>query len=124
MKSCPNCGAILEGKLKCDYGYDTLTGEVDEKIYEDFKNNEKVLYKQSCDNISMMGTANQHDIVAGIKMMGMNPNLSTDEIVSQMQQPIFNKDNDNIFGEELAKLMENSYINDSTENNSSKNSEY
>ena len=71
MKSCPNCGAILEGKLKCDYGYDTLTGEVDEKIYEDFKNNEKVLYKQSCDNISMMGTANQHDIVAGIKMMGM-----------------------------------------------------
>jgi len=72
----------------------------------------------------MMGTANQHDIVAGVKMMGMNPNHSTDEIVSQMQQPIFNKDNDNIFGEELAKLMENSYINDSTENNSSKSSEY
>ena len=124
MKFCPNCGAILEGKLKCDCGYDTLSGEVDEKIYEDFKNKEKVLYKQSCDNISMMGTANQHDIVAGVKMMGMNLNLSTDEIVSQMQQPIFNKDNDNIFGEELAKLMENSYINDSTENNGSKNSQY
>ena len=52
MKFCPNCGTILEGKLKCDCGYDILTGEVDEKIYEDFKNNEKVLYKQSCHFLS------------------------------------------------------------------------
>lgn len=123
MKFCPNCGSILEGKLRCGCGYDTLTGEVDEKTYNDFKNNEKSLYEQSCDNMSLMGITNQHDIVAGAKMMGMNPNLSTEEILNQMQQPIFNKDNDNIFGEELAKIMENSYINDSTENNSSKRSE-
>ena len=114
MKFCPNCGSILEGKLKCDCGYDTLTGEVDEKVYEDFKNNEKALYEQSCDNISFMGTTNQHDIVAGVKMMGVNPNLSTDELLNQMHQPIFNKDNDNLYGEELAKLMENSYLNDSS----------
>ena len=55
--------------------------------------------------------------------MGINPNLSYEKILDQIHQPIFNKDNDNIFGEELAKIMENSYINDSTENNSSKRSE-
>ena len=37
MKFCPNCGSILEGKIKCDCGYDTLTGEVDEKTYKGFK---------------------------------------------------------------------------------------
>ena len=104
MKFCPNCGFILEGKIKCDCGYDTLTGEVDEKTYKDFK-------------------TNQNDIVVGAKMMGINPNLSDEKILEQINQPIFNKDNDNIFGEELAKIMENSYINDSTENNSSKRSE-
>ena len=104
MKFCPNCGSILEGKIKCDCGYDTLTGEVEEKTYKDFK-------------------TNQNDIVVGAKMMGINPNLSDEKILDQIHQPIFNKDNDNIFGEELAKIMENSYINDSTENNSSKKSE-
>lgn len=123
MKFCPNCGSIIEGKLKCDCGYDTLTGEVDEKTYKEYKKNEKSLYEHSCDNMSLMGTTSQHDIVTGAKMMGMNPNLSTEELLNQMQHPIFNKDNDNIFGEELAKIMENSYINDSTENNSSKRSE-
>ena len=123
MKFCPNCGSILEGKLKCDCGYDTLTGEVDEKGYKDFKNKEKSLYEQSSDNLSLMGTTNQYDIITGAKMMGINPNLSTEETLNQMQQPIFNKDNDNIFGEELAKIMENSYINDSTENNCSKSSQ-
>ena len=123
MKFCPNCGSILEGKIKCDCGYDTLTGEVDEKTYKDFKKNEKSLYEQSCDNISLIGETNQNDIVAGAKMMGINPNLSDEKILYQIHQPIFNKDNDNIFGEELAKIMENSYINDSTENNSSKRSE-
>ena len=119
MKFCPNCGSILEGKLKCDCGYDTLTGEVDEKIYKDFKNNEKSLYEQSCDNLGMMDIANQNNIIGGAKMMGMNSNLSTEEVLKQMQQPIFNKDNDNIYGEELAKIMKDTYLNDSTENNGS-----
>lgn len=115
----PYCGSILEGKLKCDCGYDTLTGEVDEKIYKDFKNNEKSLYEQSCDNLGMMGIANQNNNIGGAKMMGMNSNLSTEEVLKQMQQPIFNKDNDNIYGEELAKIMKDTYLNDSTENNGS-----
>jgi len=120
MKFCPNCGSILEGKIKCDCGYDTLTGEVDEKTYKDVKKNEKTLYEQSCDNISLIGKTNQNDIVVGAKMMGINPNLPDEKILDQIHQPIFNKDNDNIFGEELAKIMENPNINDSTENNSSK----
>lgn len=119
MKFCPNCGSILEGKLKCDCGYDTLTGEVDEKGYKDFKNKEKSLYEQSSDNLRLMGTTNQYDIITGAKMMGINPNLSTEETLNQMQQPIFNKDNDNIYGEELAKIMKDAYLNDSTENNGS-----
>ena len=119
MKFCPNCGSILEEKLKCDCGYDTLTGEIDEKIYKDFKNNEKSLYEQSCDNLGMMGIANQNDIIGGAKMMGMNSNLSNEEVLKQMQQPIFNKDNDNIYGEELAKIMKDTYLNDSSENNGS-----
>ena len=119
MKFCPNCGSILEEKLKCDFGYDTLTGEIDEKIYKDFKNNEKSLYEQFCDNLGMMGIANQNDIIGGAKMMGMNSNLSNEEVLKQMQQPIFNKDNDNIYGEELAKIMKDAYLNDSTENNGS-----
>ena len=123
MKFCPICASILEGKIKCDCGYDTLTGEVDEKAYKDFKKKEKSLYEQSCDNISLIGETNQNDIVVGAKMMGINPNLSDEKILDQIHQPIFNKDNDNLFGEELAKIMENSYINDSTENNSSKRSE-
>lgn len=112
MKFCPNCGSILEGKLKCDCGYDTLTGEVDEKIYKD-------LYEQSCDNLGMMGIANQNNNIGGAKMMGMNSNLSTEEVLKQMQKPVFNKDNDNIYGEELAKIMKDTYLNDSTENNGS-----
>ena len=118
MKFCPNCGSILEGKLKCDCGYDTLTGEVDETTYNEFKNNEKSLYGQSCDNLGMSG--NQYDIFDGAKMMGMNPNLSNEEILNQMQQPIFNKDNDNLYGEELAKIMNDTYLDDS---NNSKNLE-
>ena len=118
MKFCPNCGSILEGKIKCNCGYDTSTGEIDEKTYKDFKNNE-----QSCDNLGMMGITNQYDIAGGTKMMGMNPNLSTEEILNQIKKPIFNKDNDNIFGEELVKLMENSYLNDSTNNNCLKSSQ-
>jgi len=118
MKFCPNCGSILEGKLKCDCGYDTLTGEVDETTYNEFKNNEKSMYGQSCDNLGMSG--NQYDIFDGAKMMGMNPNLSNEEILNQMQQPIFNKDNDNLYGEELAKIMNDTYLDDS---NNSKNLE-
>jgi len=83
MKFCPNCGAILEGKLKCDCGYDTLTGEVDENTYTDFKNKEKSLYEQSCDNISLMSKTNLNNIV-GAKMMGINSNLSDEEILNQI----------------------------------------
>ena len=122
MKFCPNCGSILEGKLKCDCGYDTLTGEVDEKIYNDFKNNEKSLYEKSSDNISMMGVTNQYDIIAGAKMMGMNPGFSNEEIMNQINQPIFNKDNDNLFGEELSELMKNSSLNNTTKKSESNNS--
>jgi hypothetical protein len=31
-----------------------LTGEVDEKTYKDFKNNEQSLYEQSCDNLEVI----------------------------------------------------------------------
>ncbi len=123
MKFCPNCGSIIEGKLKCDCGYDTLTGEVDEKTYKEYKKNEKSLYEHSCDNMSLMGTTSQHDIVTGAKMMGMNPNLSTEELLNQMQHPIFNKDNDNIFGEELVELIKHSHLKDSTEKDCLKNSQ-
>lgn len=105
MKFCPNCGSVLEGKLKCNCGYYTLTGEVDEQIYKDFKDNEKSLYEQSYDNVGFMGMTNHYDMFTGAKMMGMNPNLSNEESLKQMNQPIFNKDNDNLTGEDLTKLM-------------------
>ena len=105
MKFCPNCGSILEGKLKCNCGYNVETGEVDKDEYQSFKEREKSLYEQSSDNISMMGMANQYDVVDGAKMMGINPNLSNEEILSQFNQPIFNKDNDNLSGEELLKIL-------------------
>ena len=108
MKFCPNCGSIIEGKTKCSCGYDTLTGEIDDKTYKDFKNNEKSLYEQSCDNLSFMGINNQYDTIGGAKMMGINPNLSNKEILNQMNQPIFNRDNDNISGEEIIDLINNS----------------
>ena len=123
MKFCPNCGSILEEKLKCNCGYDTLTEEIDEKTYKNFINNEKSLYEQSYDNMSLMGITNQYDVVTGAKMMGMNPNTSTEEILNQIHQPIFNKDNDNIFGKELTELIKNSHSNDSTKINESKISE-
>ena len=63
------------------------------------------MYEQSSDNMSMMGIPNQYDVVEGARMMGMNPNLSNEEILSQLNQPIFNKDNDNLSGEELLKIL-------------------
>ena len=105
MKFCSNWGSILEGKLKCSCGYNVETGEVDEEEYQSFKEREKSLYEQSSDNMSMMGIPNQYDVVEGARMMGMNPNLSNEEILSQLNQPIFNKDNDNLSGEELLKIL-------------------
>lgn len=106
MKFCPNCGFPLEGKEKCDCGYDSTIGEVDEKIYKDYKNNEKSLYEQSCDNISLMGKTNPNDIFGGAKMMGINPNLSDEEILNQIHQPIFNRENDNLTDtKEIMKIM-------------------
>lgn len=112
MKSCPNCGAVLEGKLKCDCGYDTVSGEVDENINKEFKNNEASLYGLSCDNMSMMSGVNQFDSIAGAKMMGINPKFSDNEITKQLNQPIFNKENDNIYGEELLNILRNNNENE------------
>ena len=53
-------------------------------MYKDFKNNEKSLYEQSCDNMSMMSGINQYDVAIGAKMMGMKSNLSNEEILNQL----------------------------------------
>ena len=115
MKFCPNCGNILEGKIKCDCGFDTLTEEVDKNKFKDFKNRENSLYDQSCDNISLMHEINEYDIVDSAKMMGMNPYLSNKEILNQLNSPIFNKDNDNLFGKELDEILKKANSCNSTE---------
>ncbi len=109
MKFCPNCGFPIEGKSKCNCGYDVETGEVDSKVFEDYKNKEKTLYENSSDNMSMMSGRNQSDVIFGAHMMGINPNLSDEELLKQLNQPIFNKENDNLFGEALVDLMKNTY---------------
>ena len=87
MKFCPNCGALLEGKMVCDCGYNVETGEVDDRVFEEFKEKESARYEMSCDNMSMFGTGS----------MGIE--------IAPPGQVIFNKDNDNYKSEELAELM-------------------
>lgn len=85
MKFCPNCGAVLNDKKKCECGYDVETGEVDEKVYEDFKNAMKANYEQSCDVLPNFGFGTN----------GFN-----------MDQPIFNKEPDMIDGADYIEQME------------------
>ncbi len=105
MKFCPECGSILDGKEKCQCGYDTLTGKIDESVYKEFKNNERPLYEQSCGKMGMMTGMNQYDFVTGAKIMGINPSFSDDEILNQVNQKIFNKDNDNLQSEDIIEIM-------------------
>lgn len=85
MKFCPNCGNPLEGKEKCNCGYNTKTNEVDEKIYEEYKQIEKDNYKRQCDNM-----------VFDNNPLGVNPNPN---------QVIFNKDNDNLKAKDIEELL-------------------
>lgn len=85
MKFCPNCGFLLEGKIKCSCGFNSEKNEVDEKNYEEWKRKEKSNYERSCNNQSMkVGTFTPLDDSSPI---------------------IFNKDNDNLYAKELEKMM-------------------
>lgn len=110
MKFCPNCGSPLEGKTKCNCGYNVETNEVDEKEYEEFKNREKTLYEQQCDNMPF-GMMTKEQYLENTKKMGIDSNISNDEILNQRSQPIFNKENDNLKGEDLVRIIENFYDN-------------
>ena len=46
MKFCPNCGFPLNNKKKCDCGYDVVSGEVDDKIYEKYNKKIKENYER------------------------------------------------------------------------------
>ena len=105
MKFCPNCGFPLEGKTNCNCGYNVETWEVDKVINEDYKEKEKSLYENSCDNM-MMGM-NKLNLIDGARQMGVNPNITDKEIIEHMNRPIFNKENDNLTSNDLIEIMNN-----------------
>ena len=101
MKFCPNCGYPLEGKKICNCGYNVETNEVDEKVYEKYKENEKKLYEQQCDNMINAPI----DMITGARLMGLNPNVTDDELLKNVNRPIFNKENDHLTSSDFAEMM-------------------
>jgi len=87
MKFCPNCGFPLNNKKKCDCGYDVVSGEVDDKIYEKYNKKIKENYERQCD----------------ILKFGMGINNMNETLINQ--QPIFNKEPDIIMGADYIEEM-------------------
>lgn len=85
MKFCPNCGFPLEEKKICNCGYNVDTNEVDEKTFEQYKETEqrKNIMLNNIQDTNMFFNNNQ--------------NLN--------EQPIFNKDNDNLKSEDIERIL-------------------
>lgn len=101
MKYCPNCGYPLEDKKICNCGYNVETNEVDEKVYEEYKENEKKSYEQQCDNM----INNPIDMITSARLMELNPNVTDDEFLKNVNRPIFNKENDHLTSSDIAEMM-------------------
>jgi len=89
-KFCPNCGNPLEGKKKCECGYDVETGEVDETLKKTFDDKMNANYVRQCDN--MMGF--NYNTFMNNPLIEPNDNLTSADIEKILNQPIFNKEND------------------------------
>ena len=95
MKFCPNCGYSLDNKKVCECGYNVETNEVDDKFNKMYKENEK-----HCDNIPS-------DVINGMRMMGVDSNVTDEDIIKSINGPIFNKENDNIIdSSEFLKIID------------------
>jgi len=101
MKFCPNCGFPLEGKEKCECGYDVKTGEVDVEVSQQYNETIKGNYDRQCDNLfvgSMGGFFNPNEQPV---IFNKEPDIIMGaDYIEQMKQ--FHKDL-----EEIKKNMEN-----------------
>lgn len=115
MKFCPNCGFPLDGKKICDCGYNVVTNEVDKKTYKEYKNVVEDNYLRQCDVVHGMMTApssfgmmSNEQYIENARKMGVDSSVTDEEILANRNQTIFNKDPDNLSGDDLVNILLNS----------------
>lgn len=111
MKFCPNCGLPLDGKTKCECGYNVETNEVDKEMNQQYEDTIKGNYERQC-NVMPMGLNSQmgfgmskEDALENARKMGLDSSISEEQLWNQMNQPIFNRENDNLSSKELLEIM-------------------
>ncbi|MBR3898591.1 MAG: hypothetical protein IKJ43_04875 [Bacilli bacterium] len=62
MKFCPNCGMPIENKIKCQCGFDVILGEVDEEVFEKYKEKTNSLYESQKDVMNANNPLNNQKI--------------------------------------------------------------
>ena len=104
MKFCHNCGFPLDGKTICTCGYNVETGEINKDVNDEYNRSFDNMNSFINNGFSMMTNNNINnqydnmtskdleDIMNNAKKMGIDTNVTD----TDLNNTIFNKDNDSI----------------------------